>query len=138
MTTIDDRDLQSWHESAWKLLPVESRRRAVAILQDIVPSEDFEACRTAYAEHGSDWPDNEPWSSLIDYGDGNMFRNSWHHSGGMAVRNILREQGFKDVELPPFDEYYGEGTDVRNWDDYYVACFEAAAGVRSIEDNDRL
>lgn len=134
MASINGKGLQDWHEAAWELLPVESRRRAVTILRDVVPAEDFEACREAYAEHGPEWPSKEPFSSKIDYGDGNTFLNPWHHSGGMAVRNVLRKQGFKDVELPPFDEYYGEGTDVRNWDDYYIACFEAAAGVRSIED----
>jgi hypothetical protein len=126
--------LSEWHEAAWKLLPVESRYRAVEIIQSVLSSEDLEACRKAYDEHGDEWPSFEPFSEKVDCGNGETFLYPWHHSGGMAVRNVLRSQGFVDAELPPFDQFYGEGTDVRNWDDYYVACFEAAAGVRSVED----
>lgn len=51
----------------------------------------------------------------------------WHFSGGMAVRNHLRKT-IPDADLPPFDEYYGVGTDVRNWDDYYEFALRHVAG----------
>lgn len=126
-------DLKDILEVAWNNLPIADRQRAVTILQKLVPAEDFDACRESYAKHGDDWVSYEPFSVKIKYPDADeFFHIPWHHSGGMAVRNALRGEGFKDEELPPFDEYYGEGTNVRNWDDYYVACFEAAAGIRDV------
>lgn len=53
----------------------------------------------------------------------------WHFSGGMNVRNYFRKT-IPDADLPPFDEYYGPGTDVRNWDDYYDCALEYCAGER--------
>lgn len=53
----------------------------------------------------------------------------FHMTGGMAVRNHLRKT-IPDADLPSFDEYYGEGTDVRNWDDYYDNALLLAAGRR--------
>lgn len=53
----------------------------------------------------------------------------FHHSTGMGLRNYLRK-AIPDADLPPFDEYYGEGTDIRNWDDYYMNALKLAKGLR--------
>ncbi len=49
-----------------------------------------------------------------------------HHFDGMKIRNILREV-VRDDALPGV-EYQG-GTIAHNWDDFYVAAVEDAAGV---------
>lgn len=43
----------------------------------------------------------------------------YHHSWGVGVRNLLRENGLTDDKLP--DE---------NWDDYYIQVIELALGHR--------
>lgn len=53
---------------------------------------------------------------------------SFHFTTGMNLRNYLRET-ITDRELPSFDEYYGEGTNVRNWDDYYMHALEVAVNA---------
>ncbi len=48
-----------------------------------------------------------------------------HHMFGTQIRNLLREVVVDD-QLPPVD-YAGQL--VCNWDDYYVAAIEEAAGI---------
>lgn len=121
--------LSETHEVAWNKLPVDIRRRAVARLQATMDPSFFEEVRKLVEKEGL----NE-WLPV-----------GWHFGPGMAIRNLLRSDydvpeetkkatsAIKDEELPAFDEYYGEGTDCRNWDDYYVQCIEAAAGLRPVE-----
>lgn len=54
----------------------------------------------------------------------------FHFAAGMSCRNRFRRT-IPDDDLPAFDAYYGEGTDVRNWDDYYEAAMEYIVGMRS-------
>lgn len=108
-----ERTLNDWHEIAWAKLPYGMRRLAVSKLHDRLPLAFFDDVYRLAHEHGlGEW---QP--------------PGWHFGQGMAVRNVLRE-AIQDDELPPFPEYYGD--DVRNWDDYYVQCVEAAAGCRPI------
>lgn len=121
----------AYREMAWKKLSVEDRRRAVEILELL--DDELDVVAEAFAKYDYDWDIHEPFTTTFEV-DGIEIADYWHFGGGMYVRNLLREHGFTDDQLPPFDEFYGEGTDVRNWDDYYIACVEAAAGVRPIED----
>lgn len=49
----------------------------------------------------------------------NRWAIPYHNSWGMGVRNLFREEGFLDKQLP-------DG----NWDDYYVQVIEFALGLR--------
>lgn len=116
------------YDEIWNRVDPELRERAVNHIREELHPESLEEVREAVEKHGRhEWPHNPPFSALIRDEDGEL-QLPFHFSGGMAVRNLLREV-VKDSELPPFDEWYGEGTDVRNWDDYYVqALVEAACG----------
>lgn len=107
--TYDDRErIERLYDEIWASVHPDLRASVVAHLRKIIPPELAQQIRATAAEHGRhDWIHN-----LSEYGE--------HHGVGMAIRNSLRRAGFKDDQLPPFDAYYGEGTDVRNWDDYYV------------------
>ncbi len=51
----------------------------------------------------------------------------WHFGQGMAIRNALRDAGFKDDMLPAVEyDVGGKMESMRNWDDYYVEAIEAA------------
>lgn len=91
------------------------------------PMEEWE--RLAWANVPQDLKDRmltvfspEQASELLEAVEGD------HMFLGMSVRNKFRT-AIKDAELPPFDAYYGEGTDVRNWDDYYVSALKYIAGA---------
>jgi len=64
--------------------------------------------------------DNATQSILDAY---NQDNEKWwaesHFHWGMGIRNLLREGGFKDDQLPD-----------QNWDDYYIPVVELAVGIR--------
>lgn len=132
-------ELQELSETAWARVDPEIRAKARQILLDALAPEDVEAIRKNIAEFGSMWMDRPPFSVsslLVEHdaegkmrGPGRTIHYGWHMSGGMAVRNCLRKGGITDDMLPPFDAYYGPGTNVRNWDDYYVQAVEHAVAV---------
>jgi hypothetical protein len=121
--------MSNYKDIAWVKLPFDIRVRAVARLQAQLDPSFFSDVRILAEEKGL----------------GEWLPIGWHFAQGMAIRNLLRSdhevdpavikaaKPIKDDELPPLDEYYGEGTDVRNWDDYYVQCIECAAGLRSLD-----
>lgn len=112
----------------WNRVDPEIRKRSVDHLRSSLSPESLEAVRVAVERYGRhEWLHKPPFAMLVRDEDGEM-QMPFHFSGGMAIRNLLREV-VKDDELPSFDEWYGEGTDVRNWDDFYVqALTEAACG----------
>lgn len=111
---LDDSDMDKLYDAAWAAVDPEVKGRAVASLRNAISEDDKQLIRDAIAKHG-----RHEW--IHEFG---------HHGFGTAARNWLRKDGILDAELPPFDAYYGEGTDVRNWDDVYVQALEAAVGCR--------
>lgn len=114
----------NWAEIAWDKLPVELRQRAVSRLREVLPEEFFEDVHRHAVEKGlREW--------MPDF---------WHHGQGMGIRNLLRSDHgldpkpsadpIRDYELPPLPELYGPDVTEGNWDDFYVQCLEAAAGLR--------
>lgn len=90
-------------EQLWARVDPTLRAAAVRILRTELHPQSKSEIRKLIEEHGPD----------------DWMPPTFHFQGGMAIRNLLREHGLKDAMLPPYDEWYGEGTDVRNWDDYY-------------------
>jgi hypothetical protein len=117
---VNGRDINELYNEAWDAVDPNVKEKAIQILDGLLTSLDKEIVVQEYEAYG-------PHEWL--YSD--TFGPNWHHSGGMAVRNALRGGGLPDAVLPPFDAYYGDGTDVRNWDDYYVQAVEAACGLRT-------
>jgi len=108
-------------EICWGRLPTDLRRRAIAQLQEHYAPEFFADVRAAASALGPDG---------AAVGLGEWMPWDWHFGQGMAVRNVLRG-AIRDAELPDFPEWYGELADgTGNWDDYYIQCVEAAAGLR--------
>jgi hypothetical protein len=99
-------------EIAWGKLSVDQRERAKSILLHSYDPEFFAEVRRLVEVKGLT----------------NWLPAGWHFGQGMAVRNVLRTEGFPDAELPLLPEVYGR--DVGGWDDYYVQCIEYAAGMR--------
>lgn len=110
-------DMDQAFDDAWDAVDPDVKRRAVESLKMAISPEDFDQIRAGIDKHGKhEWIHKDPFD---------------HHFFGMRVRNWLRvNANIKDAELPGFDAFYGEGTDVRNWDDFYVQALEAAAGRR--------
>lgn len=119
---------EDWQERAWAKLPVSIRRRAVARLKAGYDPEFFNDVRRLVEERGF-----EDWMPV-----------GWHFGQGMQVRNLLRSDHkvpkvvrkaappIKDSELPTLREFYGDEA-CGNWDDFYQAALEAAAGLREID-----
>lgn len=131
----EPKDMDKLYTDAWESMPYELRQRATGVIFSLFGPRELEKIRAAVVEHGLNvWTGEDPFTK-VEYvevpgcDDKIPCPISWHFTVGMSVRNELRKS-IPDAELPPFDAYYGEGTDVRNWDDYYVQTIEAAAGCR--------
>lgn len=116
----------------WASVDEDVRLRAVEILRENLPSETLEQIREGVEKYGShEWIHEEPFTTydevVFDDGEVMTLPNVFHHGYGMAIRNLLRQEGLTDDLLPDFDAYYGEGTGVRNWDDGYIQALEEAA-----------
>jgi hypothetical protein len=109
---MNDKEFKEHHDKCWQQLPLEDKKKLVKYLQDTMDPEFFNDVRGLHAKNPIDW------------------MTPFHMFSGMAMRNHLRGC-MKDGELPAVD--YGDGESYSNWDDYYVAVIEAAAGVRDIE-----
>jgi hypothetical protein len=109
---------EDWPEIAWAKLPLDIKQRAVRHLQAHLSVEDAKVFGEAYDGAGGhhDW--------IYDLGAG------WHFSGGMSLRNLLREE-VPDHQLPGLPEVYGNDYG-GNWDDQYVQVLEAAIGRRAL------
>lgn len=100
------------YDELWERVDQDVKERSILALQKKLTPELSQQIRDHISKHGkNEWVHVDPFD---------------HFFFGMQVRNELREAGILDAELPPFDKYYGEGTNVRNWDDYYVQALEAA------------
>lgn len=118
MSLIQNLDLRKHEDIAWAKLPYNIQCRAVRILREHLSDEYLADIR----------------NMGIEKGVGNWLPLFWHHSDGMAIRNLLREHGIRDAELPGLPEVY-DGEDYGgNWDDYYVQCLEAAVGLRTLSE----
>lgn len=106
--------LQKKSEENWARVPWPKRVECALHLRHVIPAEDQDALRKMF-ETG-DW-------------------DSWFHfSGGMAVRNSLRDV-MKDDELPgvKYDHIEGEH-EYSNWDDYYMAALRQAVAPKEGEE----
>lgn len=108
---MNDEEFQKLHDERWRELPVEIKERAKQIILAYYEPSAIEQARNMHKADPVHW--------MAPY----------HFNFGMGVRNLLRSgslgekqtgiDGISDSELPS-----------KNWDDYYVAALEYAAGVR--------
>lgn len=114
---MNNRKLTEWTRENWYRIDKAKREEIVAMLRKELNMDSF---RIAMQKNPYGWPT----------------KDMWHFGQGMQVRNLLREKGFTDDQLPPVPyEIALEGggskhiEEVRNWDDFYTAALEAAARV---------
>lgn len=98
--------LEAKEYADWTELPKELRDKCVGYLKEQLPSTFQGEIRDAYSKWGSDW--------MKQFGP-----YPFHFSGGMNVRNLLRDI-VEDAELPS-----------GNWDDYYCQALLRACGAVS-------
>jgi len=98
---VDER-LRTWCRANWDKVPEMIRRDCLDHLEAEVPAEALRS-----------WKRNGYDNGLF------------HFSGGMAVRNILRDQ-LLDQELPVVteDQYGKPYGPSHNWDDYYTGALD--------------
>lgn len=96
----------------WEMVDPDIQERAKEILRNAIQPEDVELIKEGHSKYGDEW---------IHHVGGHFFM-------GMAIRNLLRQNGLTDDLLPPVE--YEEGQSYSNWDDYYVQAVEAAIGLR--------
>jgi hypothetical protein len=94
------------HQSRYLELSVEIRDTALSILGKYISAESYEMVVEDYQKWGERW-----WLEA-----------NIHFHWGRAVRNLLRQQGIPDNQLPS-----------GNWDDYYLPLIEVMAGCRNRE-----
>lgn len=99
---MTDQEFAEFHEARYAELTQDQRDRAKAILLAKLTPDVLEEVRELHGDDPISWA------------------SPYHHFWGMGIRNLLRQEGFKDAELPS-----------GNWDDYYVAVVEYAAGIRT-------
>lgn len=131
-----------WYDARWAALGLGQRMRAVAILRTALDDPTKASVSRKYSEHGpQEWihhlidldpemQDDAFAAGLVGARDTTL---SGHHGFGTWIRNVLRQgvpgaRGIRDEELPPAP--YADGSQHRNWDDYYVQAIEAAVGLR--------
>ena len=138
---LDDKAMNDLYDEAWRAVDPEVRQKAVEVLRLALGEDQLALIRDAVAEHGPhDWHAHEPFSANVVYdvdeetGEELTMNYPWHFGPGMAIRNLLRSAGLRDEVLPrhAMDAFYGQGAGIQNWDDYYIAAVEAAAGVRDV------
>lgn len=104
---MNDKQLTEFTRANWYRIDKEKREEIVAMLRKELNMDSFRRAMDA---------DPHGWST----------KSGWHMFGGMGIRNLLREKGFTDDQLPKVAYPHGEA---QNWDDFYTAALEAAAGV---------
>jgi hypothetical protein len=127
-------DLDEFYTSAWNAVPEDLKAEGIAVLRrEIKDPTFFHSISEGVRKYGlHEWDRHPPFSVPVDVGNGETITYPWHMSGGMGIRNLLRQGGVTDDRLPDnaTDSYYGEGTNVKNLDDYYIQWLEAAVGAR--------
>ncbi len=108
------------HRADWATLPAYIQKRAVEAVDEFLNRRQGakEMIRAAHEANPYDWYVRDLLGLKLD--DQASPRIPWpfHLRQGMAVRNALREAGLLDAALPK-----------NNWDDYYIAALEIAAGI---------
>lgn len=113
---MTDKELQEYTRANWYRIDQNTREAIVQMLREELNMGSF---KEQIEANPVDW----------------STKGMWHFGQGMQIRNLLREKGFADQDLPgvpyniaPFggDEKIEE---MHNWDDFYTAAIEAAAGV---------
>jgi len=94
---MNNTEFREFHEEKYKELNDGVKQRAIRVIREEIPTIVQDQIRMAILS------DPDEWS--VPY----------HFGWGMGVRNLLREKGILDNELPS-----------GNWDDYYVAVVEDA------------
>jgi hypothetical protein len=98
--------LQQKSEENWSRVPEEKRAECVLHLREVIGANDLPVLRKMFEDD-----DFDGW---------------FHFSGGMSVRNTLRDV-MKDDELPGVKYDHLEGDhEYSNWDDYYMAALRQA------------
>lgn len=139
---------EQWYTDRWLSLSPEMRKRAADAIKKTLGDEYFALIRLKHAEYGHDWihyfidvpqEQRDAMNALLPEGS-DIEECGWpatwsaHHGFGTGIRNLLRNEeygaGIKDDELPAAP--YEDGETHKNWDDYYVAAIEAAAGLRDV------
>jgi hypothetical protein len=106
-----DMTWPEFNDAQWERLDPAFRERAVDVLREQFSDRDIEGLKKMYEEDPAEW-----WA-----------QGEWHTYGGSDVRNVLREAGLLDTELPPDPE-----SAAGNWDSFYIPIVEAAIGVREM------
>jgi hypothetical protein len=126
-------DMDEFYDSVWAAVPDDLKAEGIAVLRrEIKDPAFFHAVSEGIRQHGlREWDRHPPFAAEIEVG-GETMTYPWHFGGGMGIRNLLRQGGVTDDRLPDnaTDIYYGEGTNVKNLDDYYMQWLEAAVGAR--------
>jgi len=101
---MTEGEYEKFHEDRWEEMDVAFKSGAVALLQSKFPKRLKREILRSIAKHGKlHW----------------IHAEMQHFGWGMAVRNLLRDNGFTD-----------DRTKTGNLDDYYEQLVEAAVGVR--------
>lgn len=107
-----DLDLQKMSEENWARVDPEKRKLCVEHLRKVIPkSEQVELALAFRSDDFDGW---------------------FHFSGGMAVRNTLRDV-MKDDELPGVKYSGGGDYEYQNWDDFYMAALRQAVDPKEGE-----
>lgn len=138
---------EEWYDERWRSLPPVMRKIAADAIKKSLDDVTVELIKQKHAEHGADWmhhlvdlseEEQELWRSVLLEGAEVKATMSGHHSFGMQIRNLLRDDqygaGILDDDLPeaPYEDWQYEGVGPRNWDDYYIQAIEAAVGLREV------
>jgi hypothetical protein len=107
---MDDQEFKIFHDKKWSELPQETRDKAKRIILAYYKESALDQIRDMHAK------DPIHWGSEIHFG------------GGMGTRNLLRTGVIDNVDVGEriLDSELPSG----NWDDYYIAALEYAAGIR--------
>lgn len=125
----------AWFDERWESLSPEQRKFMADTIRDALDEENVEWIKERYAKYGREWihhfydiaeEQQETWHKVGMIVEGQT-TYSGHMWWGMGIRNLLREAGVKDEDLP-FAPY--EIGQFQNLDDYYIQAVEAAVGLR--------
>jgi hypothetical protein len=105
MDTNNPVEMKKYFDARLAEMPADLLRRAVQVIIDFVPVEAKRMIREDFFRFGE-----HNWIH-----DGRL----GHHGGGRQIRNLFRQHGITDDQLPH-----------ECWDDYYVQVVEVALDLR--------
>lgn len=104
---MTDDELKKWCRANWDKIDEARRQLCINHLKATIPAEVIKS-----------WKENG-------------FAPGFHMSGGMAVRNVLRDI-ILDKDLPPVRQASAQlgdpPTHAQNWDDYYTGALDQLLG----------